>query len=155
MALIEEAKPIVWSPIIGTYGDCLLESLFRRIQLVELLVRIGQASVRQVVRWLQLHSLAILLNRFLVAARAGEYSARADVRFRKRCIPRRAPLALLYRRVRPRLIVRQLIRSPVALSEARIRCGKAWVFSQRLIENLDRILNVFELHVILQVPAPL
>src|SRR5260370_29100388 len=97
MPLVEEANPVVGGPIVGAHCNCLLEGLFCRVQLPEVLVCISETAMGGIVGRLQLDRLAVFIDGLLVIAGAPKYSAQTEVSRRKRAVPLRAPAAILLR----------------------------------------------------------
>src|SRR5712675_3067165 len=117
MPLVEEANPVVGSPIVGAHCNCLLEGLFRRVQLSEVLVCISETAKGAIVSRLQLDPLAVFIGRLLVVAGASKNSAQTNVRSRKRAVPFSAPAAILLRRAHPLFVMRYFVFPPVRFAK--------------------------------------
>src|SRR5258708_8702418 len=143
MTHVKKTKPVVRRPIVGAHCNGLLECLFGVIQPIVLLVHVREASVRGVVRRLQIEPPAVFVKCLVVAACAAKYQAETEGSGRKSGVTFRAPLAILYGCVPPLVVMRRSGFTPVGFSKSRIRSGKGRILLECGGENFDGVLYVF------------
>src|SRR5260370_35368896 len=103
MMLVKETEPVVRRPVVRAQRNRLLERFFGVIQPAQLLVRIGETSLRGVARRFHLDRPAVLLECLFVAACADKPPAAAEVSRRKRGFTLSCLLAILDGCIRPLL----------------------------------------------------
>src|SRR5258708_29176784 len=106
MAHVKKTKPVVRRPVVGAHRNALLECLFGIVQPIVLFVHVREAPVRGVVRRLQIEPPAVFVKCLVVAACAAKYQAETEVSGRKSGVTFRAPLAIPYASVPPRVPIR-------------------------------------------------
>src|ERR1700751_2019016 len=115
---IKDAQTVVAAPIVRTDADTALQGLLSFLELVQILVRLGEMPIRLIIGGVKLGRLQELFHAFLIFARAIFNGSQTRVALGAGIAQFDCLGAMFLRRFNPVLLPRQIVKGPIRLAQS-------------------------------------